>query len=150
MEYPEGKPGLDKNNRELLTLHNRVTTNTFDLLRTCYGHGIPHSLEQPFQSVMLYTKAYKAWEALGPDSVTLDYCMYGMNYRKRTKLMSWQPDGENLLGTLKRMCNKSHTHVVLSGWKHGDLANQPTKHGSAAYPHKLCLAWARTVNNKLG
>lgn len=146
MKYPEGKPGLGKENRALLALHNRVTANTFVLLQNCYGHGIPHSLEQPYQSVMLYTEAYLSWECMcAPECVTLDYCMYGMNYRKRTKLVSWQPNGENLLESLKRVCNKKHTHVVLSGWKHGTKANQPTKNGSAAYPPKLCVAWAKLV-----
>jgi hypothetical protein len=147
--HPEGKPNLKAKDNAILALHNLVTLNTFEILKSCAAVGIPHSLEQPFQSTMFHTQAYLGWEMWGTMSINVDYCGYGMEYRKRTKLVSWQEEDCNLLRLLEKKCTKKHTHIVLSGWKHGDMQNQPTNEGSCAYPVALCKKWAEVIDAKI-
>ena len=80
----------------------------------------------------------------------VDYCMYGAEYRKRTRLLSlqWQSfpnfEGENFLSHLAKKCDGSHEHVMLSGWGKPGQKSRPTK-GTAKYPLKLAQTWAKVA-----
>ena len=86
--------------------------------------------------------------------VDLDYCCYGMEYKKATRLLTMQfhdfaeIEGPSFLSPLGRRCPRNHRHVTLSGWGARGSEKRPTK-GTAVYPPQLAQAWAESVGQHL-
>ena len=80
----------------------------------------------------------------------VDYCMYGAAYKKSTRLLTLQwhhfpeSEGDNFLAHVGRKCDRSHEHIVLSGWGKPGQKSRPTK-GTAKYPRPLAKAMARAA-----
>ena len=81
--------------------------------------------------------------------ITLDFCMYGAPYRKRTKIACWHPCDRNFLMDLSVMCDKTHQHVNLSGWNRDASAGMMASKKAQAYPLKLCNKWAASLRKSL-
>lgn len=142
--HPSGLPGklLDSHNKEILAHANRITINTFRVMTELFHDKCLVSLEQPSTSLMLKTKEFKSWASQsGAASITVDYCMFGMPYRKRTSVWTSPP---GFLDKLERKCPGDHIHErTLSGWSYNKGSRLPTSHGCSAYPEQLCAAWCR-------
>jgi hypothetical protein len=112
------------------------------LLKVGADVGTLTSLEQPWASMM--------WRVPNFDDIgnnchmnRIDYCCWGMPYRKRTGVACWGPS--NFLASLAMTCPGNHQHIRLSNWG-ADKANaEDTKLRSAAYPAALCSAWADCI-----
>ena len=119
-----------------------ITKNTFETMLALSLEGFPVSLEQPSTSLMLKLKIFKSWaHKCGASPVVMDYCQYGMPYRKRTVL--WTAPGAFLQG-LARKCPGNHEHAAsLSGWSVQRERCVPTSRGCSAYPPMLCAEWVR-------
>ena len=90
---------------------------------------------------MFRTKEFKSWASKsGAAPINVDYCMFGMPYRKRTTLWA-SPAG--FLDELSRTCLGNHQHAVtLSGWSFNKESRLATSRGCSAYPSELCSEWA--------
>ena len=124
------------------------------LVETCCKMGMAVSVENPAASVMWHhPKWLRLARKFDVQFTDLDYCQYGMGYRKRTRLATYMPgQSTSFLGGLARRCpgvSSTHQHTwVLSGWyplRHMDHPMLVTKKGSATYPQELVEAWARLV-----
>ena len=144
--HPSGLPSgsLTKHDRAVLKHANRITRNTFSIMLTLHKQGHMVSLEQPSTSLMFRTKEFRSWACKsGAAPTTVDYCMFGMPYRKRTTLWASPPGFLDLLG---RTCPgpRNHKHeVTLSGWSFNKASRLPTSRGCSAYPPQLCSEWVR-------
>jgi hypothetical protein len=77
----------------------------------------------------------------------LQLVRYGAPYRKSTTLYV----SGDFLDRLSLRCTRDHKHVNLSGWKDKSKPEQQnmTTRGSAAYPSKMCSAWAKLVKQAI-
>ncbi len=148
-EYPHGLPPsqLSMKDKTVLKLANRITEHAFALMMEHSMAGCWVSLEQPHTSLLLKERCFLRWAArTGVAPTILDYCQFGMPYRKRTVL--WGPTG--VLTDLGRRCpglSDTHSHPqTLSNW--GEKSkNLDTALGSSEYPQTLCEEWVRVVNS---
>ena len=144
---PGGLPAsqLTAHDRDVLKYANKITKNTFHAMRELSRKGYPVTLEQPSGSLMLKVKLFKTWACeSGALPTVLDYCQFGMLYRKRTCL--WSSPGAFLTG-LARKCPGNHKHkATLSGWSVNKESRCPTSRGCSAYPPQLCDEWARVFS----
>lgn len=82
------------------------------------------------------------------NTIDLDYCMFGCDYRKSTRILTAQHSifeeqgNAGLLSRLERRCDRQHQHVTLSGWGPRDGNRRPTR-GTARYPSELVALWAQ-------
>ena len=144
--FPEGLPNLGKRDQQLLRKANRITANVMRLLLGHCEKGHAWSIENPAGSLLWRTRAWRrVLRRCKPSKVTVNYCQFGMPYRKRTTIFTWSPGGENFLAELAIPCTCKGHAVSLSGWSHDHSKRFSTKGGSAAYPPALCKAWARAV-----
>jgi len=148
--HPGGLPSrqLTQHDRNILKYSNNITASTFKLMTEFTQQGFPVSIEQPASSLMLRLKSFKGWAAQsGASPVLVDYCQFGMPYRKRTVLWT-SPAG--LLAGLERRCpglSDEHRHECsLSGWDRNKNRRLSTSLGCSAYPEQLCQEWVREFN----
>ena len=145
--FPEGLRGLCKRDRQLLTKANRITNNVMRLLLGHCEVGHAWSIENPAGSLLWKTRAWRrVLRVAKPSKATVNYCQFGMPYRKRTTIFTWSPGDKTFcLAELAVPCTCKKHAQTLSSWDRNTSRRLPTKGGSAAYPPALCKAWARAV-----
>lgn len=149
---PNGKSDLSERDRTIVKYHNSLLNNTFKLANMCAENGVALSLENPNSSIMWHTRVFKVFEQTwNPRMIIMDYCSYGEKYKKRTKLMVWAPgDKKSFLDPLNKLCDGTHKHQQLSGWRNMNNNDNaimvPTK-GTPPYPLKLCTEWAELIKH---
>ena len=150
--FPDGIPNLDKKNRKVIILSNRITSNTFDLARRLAEKSVLVSIENPVGSLLWRTKSFQRLQKKFGNRmarVCIDYCMYGETHRKRTAIwtIGRDEDSADFLAGLARTCDRNHVHVNLSSWR--DLTKEDSKmrstKGTAAYPPAFCQVWAQII-----
>jgi len=147
--WPQGLPDLTGKARSVVDLANTLSRNTVRLLRLHCQRGVSWSCENPASSLLWHTQEFKQLASdYNLDRVSLDMCRFGARYRKRTVLLTWDPQGAGFLHTLNRRCACKKPHKILANWGERG-AGIPTKNGCAAYPPALCRAWARAVQRHL-
>ena len=148
--FPEGLRGLGVRDRQLLTKANRITNNVGRLLLGHCEVGHAWSIENPSGSLIWRTRAWRRVLRLAkPSKALVNYCQFGMPYRKRTTVFTWSPGDKNFLAELSVPCTCKRHAQTLSSWDRNTSRRLPTKKGSAAYPPALCKAWARAVAQHL-
>ena len=136
--------------RKLVQMANRVSDNSFDILRWCSENDVSWSIENPAASLLWATPEWRELlEDFAPCKVIVDYCQYGEEWRKRTHIYTWSSEHPNFLKSLRAMCDGGHAHKLLSGWNQDHGNSVPCK-GSAVYPEALCRKWATLVRKHLG
>ena len=148
--FPEGLRGLCKRDRQLLTKANRITNNVMRLLLGHCEVGHAWSIENPAGSLLWRTRAWRrVLRKAKPSKATVNYCQFGMPYRKRTTIFTWSPGDKNFLAELAVPCTCKRHAQTLSFWDRDTSRRLATKSGSAAYPPALCKAWAHAVAQHL-
>ena len=144
-DYPHGLPAnvLNPLEKKTLAYANRVTKNTCRIMTFLSELGIPVHFEQPHGSLMQRERCFRGWVASsGAAKCVVDYCCFGVPYRKRTAIWCSPPW---LLDGLARQCPGDHEHTAtLSNWGQKER-NRATGAGSSAYPVQLCKAWRAAV-----
>ena len=136
--FPDGIPNLDKKNRKVIILSNRITSNTFDLARRLAEKSVLVSIENPVGSLLWRTKSFQRLQKKFGDQmarVCVDYCMYGETHRKRTEIwtIGLDEDSAGFLAGLAR-CNHAHVNSKMRSTK-----------GTAAFPPAFCQVWAQII-----
>ena len=144
-EYPHGLPAhvLSPLEKKTLADASRVTMNTMRIMTVLAELDFPVHLEQPHGSLMQRERCFRSWVARsGAAKHIVDYCCFGLPFRKRTAIWSspcWLVDG------LARQCPGDHEHTVtLSHWG-APHRNHAAGDGSSACPAQLCKAWRAAV-----
>ncbi len=111
-QYPYGKPDLKPNMQTKVEEGNSLALWMFGLLRLGLESGLEVWLENPAGSWMF---KLPEWLKLEVDYPRLrfwvvDYCHFGMEWRKRTKIAT-----TSQLGGMKHLCSGSHRHRLLRG-----------------------------------
>jgi len=101
------------NRRTVLRKSNQITRNTFSLIGECLAKQIPFSIENPDSSYLWKTVQYRQLcKKVHMQEVVLDYCQYGMKFRKRTKIAYWSILKIDFLSD-----RRWHTlHWIISTW----------------------------------
>jgi len=141
--HPEGIPNLQGKDKALIEEHNLIAANMFKLCAIAHKHNVIVSIENPGRSMLWRTKLFCEWADLtSATKVSLDYCRFGLHYRKNTAF--WVTSDK--FAPLALSCNhEKGTHMIVSGWF--DLKD-PSRHvvrtaQVAAYPKRLCTKWAK-------
>ena len=111
-EWPYGKPGVSANMAEKLKIGNASALWMFAMLRLGLELGYEAWLENPSTSWMF---RLPEWSQLMKDYPrlqfwTVDYCRFGMEWRKRTRFAT-----TSQLGGRKELCCRDHQHRLLRG-----------------------------------
>ena len=143
-QWPRGVPQLSPKNLAVVNYANALTDAMLDLAGFAVAHGCLVTIENPNNSSIWNYPAMMAF--FGNQAVVdvnvVDYCVYGEEYKKPTKIIS-----VNLpLPSVNRRCPGGHEHVRLSGWRsfRGQVTI-PTARGTAEYPLLLCACIAADV-----
>ena len=142
-QFPYGVPVLSEKDREKLRVGNALALFSLRVMKTCLKLEVPCSLEQPATSWMLRLPPFeRAARQLPMSQCVVDYCAYGMPWRKRTAIWSVHLD----LSPMARRCPGGHAHQVLrgapAGGKSWTLIAQP-------YPPGLVKRWAGLINQRV-
>ena len=101
--------------QQTIALANLVTANAFRVITSLCQAGCAVTIENPHQSLLWKSSFYLKWAAkFPPKLVTLDYCMYGQPFRKRTSLATWSKrgDGSFLADLAKKQVNDDRCDAV--------------------------------------
>ena len=148
--FPEGLPHLTGEALAVVALANTMSSNMVRLLRLHCVRGVSWSCENPASSLLWHTADFKRlFSEYNVDKVTVDTCCFGTAYRKRTTIMTWDPQGDGFLRTLNQRCHCTKPHKTLTKGFCTHDSRIPTRDGTAAYPRAMCTSWARAVQNHL-
>ena len=111
-KWPYGRPDVSANMAEKLKIGNASALWMFGVLRLGLELGYEVWLENPSSSWMF---RLPEWLQLMKDFPhlqfwTVDYCRFGMEWRKRTKFAT-----TSQLGGKKDLCSRDHQHRLLRG-----------------------------------
>lgn len=111
-EHPYGKPNLSPNMTAKVEEGNSFALWMFGLLRLAMENKLEVWLENPASSWMFRLPEWKELEKDYPKLQfwVVDYCQFGMEWRKRTKIATTSP-----LGGMKHLCKGDHQHRLLRG-----------------------------------
>ena len=141
--HPHGFPWLGVRDKVLVLKANSLTKHVFELMSQACSRGIACSVENPGNSVIWHTKAFKGVQLKHAiTKVVTDYCQWGEVYRKRTAFCTFSGQDPQFLDGLSRKCPGTCKHQLLSGFGTGGI---PTSNGSSEYPMAICTQWAVLV-----
>ena len=131
---------------------NRLLRVSVRLAKAAERAGVAGSIENPVGSRIFVTKPVCAFVALrSVRSLTLDYCAFGMAWRKRTRILYWHCD----LSALEIRCASRGGWCDFSGCKHKTLEGRDPvsgcfwSHIAEPYPNTLVKKWSRCVRNSI-
>ena len=140
-QYPWGVPGLPAPQRAAVDAGNIFLRFSVSVLAICKRLGIVGVMENPGGS-LLWTNPIVQEGLRWKHSClyTVDYCRYGTEWRKRTRLWAVNADLEGS----SRTCQGSHAacsesgkpHTVLMGRRRGVHLTKLAE----SYPHRWCNA----------
>ena len=138
--YPDGLPGLSSTDQARVNKANAAYEATAKLIDVFIELGISVSIENPANSLFWETSWIK--NMLNKHSghhTSFHHCMHGGTRDKLSTFWSLNPrlPNNNLLESLKLLCDKSHSH---QSWRPKQINGKltfPTKE-EAAYPPLLC------------
>ena len=135
-EFPDGLPELTGEALEQVALASAMSASMARLLRMHCQTGVSWTCAHPAASLLWQTKNFKRLFALYKvDKITMDMCCFGTASHKRTVIMTWDAQGDGLLGALNQRCHcRSHRHWTYQE-KRRRGHNGPA---TIAYPRDLC------------
>ena len=149
-QHPAGCPwvkDMPPHTQELVRTGNALAIFSATVVRHCLRLGIPVALENPGSSLLWQMPQVVALQRSSVVFViSVDYCLYGMPWRKRTKLLFANVDLHSLATrcSSKRGCcdRTGEQHVQLAGAQDGVLRTKLAE----PYPARLCRGLARAFS----
>ncbi|CAE7228052.1 unnamed protein product [Symbiodinium sp. CCMP2592] len=136
--HPEGLPGLQGTDLELVQGANALFAMCAEVWHLCWNHGVFCSIAHPSRSIMWLTAALRSCQSSPFLSTSLHQCMFGSYRRKATRLLHTVP----YLQKLGVTCDGAHAHEP---WR--SPAQNQTK--DAGFPPMLCKAFAQALVDQL-
>lgn len=141
LEHPEGIPNVSEKMQVKIAEGNDMCCWVLQLCLICLRLNILFWVENPGGSWFFRQKAWLKMLDEFASSVgfwVVDYCRYGTQWRKRTKICS-----NSVLKNIKTLCDRTHRHLALRGRsklhrKSWTLVAQP-------YPSGVCRAIAEGI-----
>lgn len=135
---PKGITPLRPSMREKILEGNSHSEFLASIVVYCILHGVLYWVENPDGS---YIWKQPEWldlpKGLSKKFYRVDYCSFKTPWRKRTRFLT-----SGRLGYTKRLCDRSHSHVLLRGRSAAHKCSMTKL--AEPYPKGLCyiLAWA--------
>ena len=137
-QYIYGLPDLEERDQCRVDDGNESLRFVSGLIRLCLEHHVMLVLDNPATSRLWSTPEMSRLLPKAASDDLVDYCAFGMTWRKRTRLAAWSRG----LSKLPALCQGTKGICSFSGEKHELL--EGTKGGvfktamASAYPSKLC------------
>ena len=137
-QYIYGLPDLEERDQRRVDDGNESLRFVSGLIRLCLEHNVMLVLENPATSRLWITPEMSRLPPKAASDDLVDYCAFGMPWRKRTRLVAWSRG----LSKLPALCQGTKGICSFSGEKPEPL--EGTKGGvfktamASAYPSKLC------------
>ena len=135
-----GKPGLSSRDKSKVEQGNLFLEISFEICMLCISLNIAWVMENPFTSRIWATKRVQQLIQEGASLDRIDFCAYGMPWRKATGLLHW--NFHNIVSacqTCVSHCGRcgfsGRKHIILSGT---DASGQWLTRVAQPYPHKMC------------
>ena len=147
-EYPAGLPGLSAAENKKVETGNFLSRRAARLATLALKHNVLGLEENPCQSFLwdLHGRHQRATNKFFHQQI-FEQCMFGVNYRKRTRIDSWLFSLPVLRHTCtSRLC--AHTgvrHQQLTSFDGDGFCT----HKAAAYPPQMCDHIARRLHEAL-
>jgi hypothetical protein len=159
LEHVMGLPGLSEKAQAKVNYGNKLLYITGQIATLASEHGIPWVIENPKSSRIWATPVFKRLGRLArfggqvaqkPCITELDFCQYGENWKKPTRLLA---HGLDLSTVCRKCCAQSgrcsrtgHLHMPLSGWA---PSGQFKTRLAQPYPVELCKRLAACVKSAI-
>ena len=122
--YLMGLPDLGDKDQQKVALHNMLFRRTIQWAKLSIRNGCSGYIENPYPSMLWLTKQVKSLCRMGATFVDFEFCQYGRNVRKRTKLLAWGPAFDGLELRIcegkQGVCSRTHRkHITLTGVANG-------------------------------
>ena len=134
------KPGLSSRDKSKVEQGNLFLEISFEICMLCISLNIAWVMENPFTSRIWATKRVQQLIQEGASLDRIDFCAYGLNWRKATGLLHW--NFHNIVSacqTCVSHCGRcgfsGRKHIILSGT---DASGQWLTRVAQPYPHKMC------------
>ena len=145
-----GLPNLSPSDQKKVDVGNALLLATIDLAEYCVEHNVPFAAENPASSRAWLVKNWQPLFDRGASFAYVDYCQYGMPWKKRTALLHW---GFPELAALKScsgvrgLCSRHNKpHQLLKGRdEHGVFYTFRAQE----YPHKLVDSLSDTIVSQI-
>ena len=133
-----GVSGLGRRDRGKVEKDNQVFAFVMRILHTCTEFGVPYVVEHPLTSLLWEMPPLQRFcISHSPHFVDLDYCAYGENWRKPTKLMYQGLD----LQSLGRRCS-GHQHLCSFSKRRRVPLQGVNEHGVVWTPFAQPCPWS--------
>ena len=148
-EHPAGLPALSAADSKKVEMGNLLSRRAASLAQLALHHNVLGLEENPGQSFlwMLHGRSRRADDPRYHQQV-FEQCMFGVRYRKRTRIDSWLfslPGLQHTCGS-KRCAHTGEKHQVLTSFDGEGFCT----HKAAAYPLKMCEHIASRLHEALG
>ena len=148
--FPLGLPGLSAKDAAAVNVGNQLLEFSFKIIRLCIQYNCPVALENPHTSVLWQVPAIKRLLSHSCcTEVVLDYCQYGMPWRKRTRIAFWHVGAE--CAKLGLRCSPVSGRCSRTGCSHLELVGRDpvsNRHWTSIacpYPNALCQQLATVL-----
>ncbi|CAE7035503.1 unnamed protein product [Symbiodinium sp. CCMP2592] len=136
--HPEGVPGLQGTDLELVQGANALFALCAEVWHICWSHGVFCSIAHPSRSIMWLSASLRSCQSTPFLSTSLHQCMFGSYRRKATRLLHTVP----YLQKLGVTCDGGHDHEP---WR--SPAQNRMKDGGL--PPLLCKTFAQALVDQL-
>ena len=142
-DHMYGKPNLSLADAQRVKFGNTTLRFSIKVIRTSDHCGIPTVLENPASSMIWQVSAL---QRLKGSPVLLDYCQFGMRWRKRTRFQTWNidPPENRLCKGHRGICSRTNRpHIILKGYD--KVSKQNWTHIAEPYPKRVCSLFADCI-----
>lgn len=139
-EFLMGKPQLSSRDQLKVQQGNLFLDISFEICMFCISLNIAWVMENPFTSRIWATKHVQQLIQKGASLDRIDFCAYGMPWRKATGLLHWNfhtiiDACQTCVSHCGRCGFSGRKHIILSGT---DASGQWLTRIAQPYPHKMC------------
>ncbi|CAE7233215.1 unnamed protein product [Symbiodinium sp. CCMP2592] len=136
--HPEGLPGLQGIDLELVQGANTLFAMCAEVWHFCWSHGVFCSIAHPSRSIMWLSASLRSCQSTPFLSTSLHQCMFGSYRRKATRLLHTVP----YLQKLGVTCDGDHDHEPWRSPAQNRLKD-------AGLPPLLCKTFAQALVDQL-
>ncbi|CAE7487214.1 unnamed protein product [Symbiodinium sp. CCMP2592] len=136
--YPDGLPGLQGTDLELVQGANTLFALCAEVWQFCWSHGVFCSIAHPSRSIMWLSASLRSCQSSPFLSTSLHQCMFGSYRRKATRILHTVP----FLQKLGVTCDGGHDHEPWRSPAQNRLKD-------AGLPPLLCKTFAQALVDQL-
>lgn len=139
-----GMPGLNHRDQQKVTEGNQLLSRTLDIIALADSLHLRWVLENPFSSRIWLTEQLAKLQQQHAKLFRVDFCAYGMPWRKSTGLMCSRFDS---IDSIAKVCSSPRARCQYSGHRHIALSGKDSTgtwytRRAQPYPLLLCRAIA--------